>query len=158
MKLSPLFNARKINKIWQENSHVNLIDHPQLGMISANALRAKFADTPCPHCSRIMKHGSSYKTQENVEAIARQFYYFDDRDGERHFCKIGNTYFSDRYVTLDHKLNKARFPNKMFDPDNLEAICFKCNQIKSDNNIFGILRARDNSRTSRKKLFKDLYL
>ena len=157
MNLSSVFNGRKINQIWKENANARLIEHPQLGLISANALRAKFADTPCPHCSKVMKHGSPYKTQGRAEAIVRQFYYFD-QDGNKHFCRIGNTYFSAQYVTLDHKLNKARFPNKMFDADNLEAICFRCNQIKSDNNLFGILRARANSRTKRKKLFRDSYL
>ncbi|MEM8672790.1 MAG: HNH endonuclease [Cyanobacteria bacterium P01_G01_bin.67] len=157
MNLSPLFDSKKISLIWKENSHEKLIDHPQYGMISPNELRAKFADTPCPHCDTIMKHGESYKTSDQEEAIARKFYYFDSY-GHRHFCKIGNVYFSDRYVTLDHKLNKARFPNKMFDVENLEAVCWKCNHIKSDNNLFGILRKRANGRKRRKKLFKNQYL
>lgn len=157
MNLSSLFSSSKINQIWGENSHEKLINHPQYGMISPNAFRAKFANTLCPHCLRMMKHGNSFRTQSRGEAIARKFYYLDG-EGKRHFCQIKSTYFSDRYVTLDHKLNKARFPDKMFNADNLEAICWKCNQIKFDNNLFGILRTRANSRKARRKLFKDLYL
>lgn len=157
MNLSTLFNSNKINLAWRENRNQKVINHPQYGMISPNQLRAKSADTPCPHCSTIMKHGRAYKTTNREEAIARKFYYFDS-EGNRHFCKIGRTYFSPQYVTLDHKLNKARFPNKMFDADNLEAVCWKCNHIKSDNNLFGILKTRANSRKRSKKLFRDLYL
>ena len=157
MNLSSLFSSSKISLIWEENGNAKLIAHPNYGMISPNAFRAKFANTPCPHCLRIMRHGNSYKVQGREEASARNFYYLDS-NGNRHYCHIGNTYFSELYVTLDHKLNKARFPDKMFDADNLEAICWKCNQIKSDNNLFGILRKRSNSRRARKKLFKNSYL
>lgn len=157
MNLSSLFNSPTINLIWEENCNEKLINHPEYGMISPNALRAKFANTPCLHCSRIMKHGNAYKVKSKEEAIARKFYYLDSK-GNKHYCRIGNIYFSDLYVTLDHKLNKARFPNKMFDADNLEAICWKCNYIKSDDNLFGILRKRANSRKDRKSLFKNSYL
>ncbi|MEM8718596.1 MAG: HNH endonuclease signature motif containing protein [Cyanobacteria bacterium P01_G01_bin.39] len=157
MNLSSLFDAHHISLIWKESSHEKLIEHPQYGMISPNELRAKFDNTPCPYCDKIMKHGESYKTNSREEAIARKFYYLDS-SGHKHFCKIGNVYFSDRYVTLDHILNKARFPNKMFDAENLAAVCWKCNHIKSDNNLFGILRKRANARRRRKKLFKGKYL
>ena len=157
MNLSSLFDSHQISLIWKENSHKKLINHPQYGMISPNELRAKYANTPCPHCDKIMKHGESYKTNNKEEAITRKFYYFDS-GGYRHFCNIGRIYFSAQYVTLDHKLNKARFPDKMFDAENLEAVCWKCNHIKSDNNLFGILRKRANTRRRRKKLFKNQYL
>lgn len=157
MKLSPLFSGTKINQIWRESSNYELINHPQYGMISPNALRAKFAQTPCPHCSVIMVHGSAYKTDSKEEAEIRGFYYHTN-DNKKKYCKGEKTYFSNKYVTLDHKLNKARFPDKMFDADNLEAICWKCNDIKSDNNLFSILRKRSNSRKARKQLLKDSYM
>jgi len=89
MNLSSLFNSNKISLIWKENSNEKLINHPQYGMISPNELRVKFANTPCPHCDKMMKHGSSYKTNSKEEAIARKFYYFEG-NGNRRFYKIGN--------------------------------------------------------------------
>ena len=35
-------------------------------------------------------------------------------------------------------MNKARFPELMFDFKNLEAICWRCNNEKKDNNAFEI--------------------
>ena len=98
-----------------------------------------------------MVHGSAYKTQDKEEAEKRNFFY-RTKDNKKKFCQAGNTYFSNQYVTLDHKLNKARFPHKLFDADNLEAICWKCNDIKSDNCLFGISRQRKKSRNKIKKM------
>ena len=40
------------------------------------------------------------------------------------------------YITIDHKVNKARCPQKMFDFDNLQAVCWRCNWEKSDDNTY----------------------
>ena len=138
-EVSSLYNGCDIADIWQASLNLKVIVHPNLGKITPNHFRSMHNGKLCPFCAKRMVHGqSTYSTQSKQEAIDRDYHYMDAQENTT-FNRIGNRYFHPHYVTLDHKLNKARFPEKMFDYDNLQAVCWKCNCIKSDNNAFELL-------------------
>jgi HNH endonuclease len=137
-ELSSLYRGDDIASIWQASLNLKIISHPMFGKISPNSYRARYNAKPCPFCGTRMVHGQSfYSTKSKKEAIKLVYQYIDIR-GKEIINHIGKTYFHPNYVTLDHKLNKARFPEKMFDYDNLQVICWRCNHNKSDNNAFEI--------------------
>ena len=137
-ELSSLYRGDDVANIWQASLNLKIISHPNLGNISPNDYRSRYNAKPCPFCGVRMVHGKSfYSTYSKIEAIERVYQYVDIK-GKKTINCIGKTYFHPNYVTLDHKLNKARFPEKMFDYDNLQAVCWKCNHNKSDNNAFEI--------------------
>ena len=59
-----------------------------------------------------------------------------DKRGKKVTVRAGTVYFHPNFVTLDHKTNKARCPEKMFDYSNLQIMCWQCNNNKGDDNIF----------------------
>ncbi|MBD2667388.1 HNH endonuclease [Richelia sinica] len=142
-KLKTLYDSREISDIWESSNNVAVIKHPQYGLITPNAYRAMNKDKPCPYCGKKMLHGKKFhSTQSKTEAIKRGYEYIDN-NGRKIINKAGNTYFHPHYLTLDHKINKARCPESMFDYDNLEAICWKCNSAKSDDNAYEITHTFD---------------
>ncbi len=139
-ELAALYKGADINVVWWESRNLRVIDHPKFGLISPNEYRAKSKGKPCPFCGQKMMHGSAFYRTRKRDAIA-QGYQYKDGNGNQTINTIRNrhtgyTYFYPHYVTLDHKLNKARCPEHMFDADNLEAICWKCNSAKGDNNAY----------------------
>jgi hypothetical protein len=142
-KLKTLYKANEIKEIWDASHNLPVINHPQHGLISPNTYRMIKKDKPCPYCGQKMRHGKEFhSTQSKPEAIKRGYEYIDN-NGEKTINKAGNTYFHPNYLTLDHKINKARCPEIMFDYDNLEAICWKCNSAKSDDNTYEITHSFD---------------
>ncbi|HEY9861664.1 MAG TPA: hypothetical protein V6D16_19350 [Candidatus Obscuribacterales bacterium] len=135
-ELAALYLSDDINDVWQASQNYAVIDHPSLGKISPNQYRVKYHQKPCPFCGQKMVHGkSAHSTNNQQEAIARGYQYLD-KNGNKIINRAGNTYFHPHYVTLDHKLNKARCPERMFDPANLQIMCWKCNNLKGDNNAY----------------------
>jgi 5-methylcytosine-specific restriction endonuclease McrA len=83
-----------------------------------------------------MAHGKEiHSTSSRQEAIHRGYEYVDKR-GKKAINATSNIYFHPNYVTLDHKINKARCPERMFDYSNLQIMCWQCNSSKGDNNAF----------------------
>lgn len=135
-QLASIYNAQTINYIWRSSKKYLVIDHPTLGKISPNKLRATFAWKPCPFCGKTMVQGKKeYTTFSKKEAISRGYQYINN-NGEKWINHIESEYYHPNYVTLDHKVNKARCPDLMFEATNLEGVCFKCNLEKRDNNCF----------------------
>jgi hypothetical protein len=141
-------NARKSNKIlqgseiqelWSSSQYIPIIQHPKLGDISPYRYRELYAGKRCCLCQKRMVFGTQYRTGSKQEAILRGYEY-SDRNGVRQINRAGRgrdtNYFHENYVTLDHKINKARCPELMFDYDNLQAMCWRCNQEKGDDNFF----------------------
>lgn len=134
--LSALYLSTDIGQIWQSSQMLPVIDHPVFGKISPHQYRTQYHQKPCPFCGQKMVHGKSqHSTNSKQEAISRGYEY-QDAQGIKVINRIGNTYFHPHYVTLDHKLNKARMPEQMFDYDNLQIMCWKCNSTKGDNNAY----------------------
>jgi hypothetical protein len=134
--LSFLYHASDISDIWLAGQNLQIIDHPKFGKISPNYYRAKYNNRPCPFCGKMMVHGQFlHSTSSKKEAVSRGYQY-KDKNGKDQINKVGMTYFHPHYVTLDHKLNKARCPENLFDYDNLQIMCWKCNWDKGDNNAF----------------------
>ncbi|BDM83915.1 hypothetical protein [Acaryochloris marina] len=146
--LSALYAGSDIDEVWQSGRNLPLIEHPTLGKISPNQYRAHYHLKPCPFCGQKMVHGqSSYATKSKQEAIGRGYQY-QDANGNNTINRVGNShngyiYFHPHYVTLDHKLNKARCPERMFDTNNLQAMCWKCNNEKGDNNAYELQHSLD---------------
>ncbi len=82
-----------------------------------------------------------HATTSIKEAKKRGYEYFNKR-GEKLINRAGYIYFDQNYITIDHKINKARCPQKMFDFDNLQAVCWRCNWEKSDDNIVMVWSVR----------------
>lgn len=138
LKLAGLYDGKRINEIWQKNQDIPLINHDEKGWISPNEFRSLSKNKPCPYCGKKMVQGQEkYSTISKQVAIERGYGYKNSH-GNIIFNRIGNIYYHPNYITLDHKMNKARFPELMFDVNNLEAICWRCNQEKKDNNAFEI--------------------
>jgi 5-methylcytosine-specific restriction endonuclease McrA len=146
LMLDSLYNAQEINQIWQENRHNSLIKHPEYGWISPNKYRSLFVNKPCPYCGKKMVQGDNYSTNSKEIAIKKGYeYQYQNSQGKliKTINQAGNIYYHINYVTLDHKLNKARFPELLFDFNNLEVICWRCNNEKKDNNAFEIKKDLD---------------
>jgi hypothetical protein len=135
-ELVALYRSNDIKQVWQSGQSLSVIDHPVHGHISPNQYRAMYHNKPCPFCGQKMVHGQiHYSTNSKADAIARGYQY-QDENGSDVINQAGSTYFHTHYVTIDHKLNKARCPEHMFEYDNLQVICWKCNRKKGDNNAF----------------------
>ncbi|BAW97962.1 hypothetical protein NIES970_29250 (plasmid) [[Synechococcus] sp. NIES-970] len=139
--LSALYTAQEIREAWEFAQNRLVIQHPKLGAISPNEYRLKFSQKPCPFCAKKMTHGKTlHATQSRQEAISRGYQYINNK-GKDYINQAGEFYFHPHYVTLDHKINKARCPELMFDHQNLQAICWRCNIEKGDNNAYEIEQA-----------------
>lgn len=134
-ELSQLYRSEEISEVWNTSQHLKVIQHPTSGLISPNEYRTMGKDKPCPYCGRKMKQGEDFKTASKTEAIKRGYEY-DNANGQKTFNQIGTVFFHPNYVTIDHKINKARCPETMFDYDNLELICWKCNREKGNDNTY----------------------
>jgi 5-methylcytosine-specific restriction endonuclease McrA len=135
-ELAALYQSTDINLLWQTSQNHQMIDHPRFGKISPNQYRAKYNQKPCPFCGKKMVHGkSAHSTKDRQDAIARGYEYLD-QNGKTTINRAGNTFFHPHYVSLDHKINKARCPEQMFDYNNLQIMCWKCNNLKGDNNAY----------------------
>ena len=142
-ELASLYKAKDIKTLWRLSKNKPVISHPELGMISPNKLRSTFAWKPCPYCGATMVQGKGeYTTYSKKEAIDRGYRYIN-KDGKEWINFIEGEYFHPHYVTLDHKVNKARCPDLLFEVTNLEGVCFKCNQEKLDNNCFAAEKAQE---------------
>lgn len=135
-ELAALYKSSDIDFVWKEGQSSKLIKHPQYGLISPNKYRAVSQGKPCPFCGKHMVHGQiSHSTLSKDEAIERGYQYINGL-GEKFINHVGSRYFHPHYVTLDHKVNKARCPELMFEYDNLQIMCWKCNINKGDNNAY----------------------
>lgn len=144
LELSHLHCNKEIDLIWKSNENSPVIEHPVHGLISPYRYRQLSKGKPCPYCGQKMRQGKDYMTFSKSEAMLRGYDYINKK-GQSYINNIPDPkhhgaflFFHQHYVTLDHKLNKGRFPEKMFDYDNLEPICWRCNQEKGDDNSFEI--------------------
>jgi hypothetical protein len=149
LELSHLHCSKEIDLIWKSNKNSPVIEHPVHGIISPYRYRQLSKGKPCPYCGQKMRQGRDYITSSESEAILREYYYIN-KEGKKDINSISDKnhhgaflFFHQHYVTLDHKLNKGRFPEKMFDYDNLEPICWRCNKEKSDDNSFEVQHTYD---------------
>lgn len=137
--LKQIYKGSEILEIWNSSQNISLIKHPEFGDISPYGYRAKHGGKRCPFCAKKMFFGPRHKTRSKDEAVLRGYEYIG-HDGKPTINKAGRgkdtTYFHQNYVTLDHKINKARCPELMFDHKNLQVICWACNREKGDNNFF----------------------
>ncbi|MGK7918661.1 MAG: HNH endonuclease [Trichodesmium sp.] len=151
-RLDTLYDASEIQDMWDRHRTIPCIKHPTEGLITPNKYRANKRFKPCPYCGKKMVHGKQYSTKSKTEA-RRRGYEYKRADGKLDINQAGSLYFHQNYVTIDHKLNKARFPEKMFDYDNLEAICWRCNNEKSDNLIFELEHKLEHLRSLKESVF-----
>ncbi|ANV90635.1 hypothetical protein [Picosynechococcus sp. PCC 8807] len=155
--LSTLYRTSQIDDVWQWGQNQPVIQHPQLGLISPSKYRSLFFGKPCPFCAQKMTHGKHlYSTTSEQEAISRGYQYIK-KTGEKYINRAGKLYFHPNYVTLDHKINKARCPELLFEYNNLEVICWKCNMSKGDNNAYGIEQAKAYIKDLKNEAFKRYY-
>ncbi len=135
-QLRTLYQASEIAMVWHESQSLPVIDRPQYGSISLNKYRAMYGGKPCPYCGLKMAQGKEiHSTSSRQEAIKRGYEHVDKR-GKKVINAANNIYFHPNYVTLDHKINKARCSEKMFDYSNLKIMCWRCNEDKGDDNTF----------------------
>jgi hypothetical protein len=138
LRLASLYDSKEISNIWSSSQDKPLINHPQQGWISPNDYRSLYKNKPCPYCGRKMVQGKQIYSTSNKQIAQEIGYEYENSEGNLTINKAGDTYFHPNYITLDHKMNKARFPELMFEFNNLEAICWRCNNEKKDNNAFEI--------------------
>ena len=144
-KFETLYKADEIAAIWSAGQNLAVIDHPQHGLISPNRYRAMYKSKPCPFCGQKMAQDKAFhSTSSKQEAIKRGYEYLD-KLGNKIINQISGTYFHPNYITLDHKTNKARCPEKMFDYDNLQIMCWRCNHNKGDDNTFELQHTCDHT-------------
>ena len=136
LELETLYNSNEIRDFWHNSRKLKVINHPKFGWISPNQYRAKKIGHPCPYCGAKLVQGKNKNaTFSREEAIERGYEYID-KSGNKVINQAGETFFHPHYTNIDHKINKARCPEKMFDYDNLQVICWRCNQEKRDSNSF----------------------
>jgi hypothetical protein len=134
-KLKTLYKASEIAEVWNASQNLAVIEHPN-GLISPNAYRAMYSSKPCPYCGQKMAHGKDFHSTPSKQKAVKHGYEYTDKWGKKVINQAGGVYFHPNYVTLDHKTNKARCPEKMFDYSNLQIMCWRCNHNKGDDNTF----------------------
>jgi hypothetical protein len=136
--LKYLYDPKEIAVTWSEMQSKAIIDHPEFGKISPNDYRARFDGKVCPFCAQRMVHGQNlHTTQFKKEAIFRKYEYVNKK-GVKYINNAGGRYYHPHYATLDHIVNKARCSELMFQADNLQIMCWKCNLEKGDNNNYEV--------------------
>ncbi len=135
-ELDRLYRGKDIQTIWDGAKTLGVIEHPELGYISPNQFRAIHVNKPCPYCGKKMVRGQDIHATASKEEAKKRGYEYLNSKGEKTINHSGNIYFHPNYITIDHKINKARCPQKMFDFDNLQAVCWRCNWEKSDDNTY----------------------
>ena len=61
------------------------------------------------------------------ECMTKDASFSDNYQGKKVINQINQIFFHPNYVTIDHIINKVRCPEKMFDFDNLQLVCWqKC--------------------------------
>lgn len=93
------------------------------GLLPADDLREYGKGKLCPCCSKRMVRESFSKLPV------------------KGWLKSGDKWVHPEQVTIDHRYPKSTFPERMFDPDNFELVCYKCNKEKSD--FFGSAIVKD---------------
>lgn len=107
-----------IKKFWKDYSlgYIGIDD-----LLPARELRRYGSGKPCACCGKIMTYAQRSSTP--VDGWLQE-------DGwEDGWWK------NPRNVTIDHRYPKSLFPDLMFDINNMELICHRCNQDKGD--LFG---------------------
>ncbi len=137
--LAQLYQAHEVQDTWNAAKGESVIEHPDKGLISPNQYRQMGSrlGKRCPYCGQKMTYGDSYKASSREEAIKKGFEYIN-KQGQKTINKAQSIFFDRKYLTLDHKLTKARCPERMFDFDNLQFVCWECNQEKGSNNAFDV--------------------
>lgn len=135
-KLKTLYKANEIAEVWNASQNLAVINHPQHGLISPNNYRAMYSFKPCPYCAQKMAHGKVFHSTSSRQEAIKRGYEYTDKWGKKVINQASNVYFDPNYVTLDHKTNKARCPEKIFDYSNLQIMCWQCNNNKGDDNTF----------------------
>ena len=133
-RLKTLYQTSEIAEIWNSSQNQAVIEHPEHGCISPNKYREMYKGKPCPYCGQKMVHDQKFYSTSSQKKAIQLGYEYIDKWGKKTINQVGGRFFHPNYVTLDHKLNKARFPEKMFDYSNLEIICWRCNHDKGDDN------------------------
>ena len=134
--LKTLYKTSEIAKVWSANHNLRIIAHPIYGLISPDAYRTMYGSKPCPYCGQKMVHGKNIHSTPSKQVALQRGYEYVDKQGKKTTNQAGGVYFHPNYVTLDHKTNKARCPEKMFDYRNLQIMCWRCNHNKGDDNTF----------------------
>lgn len=142
-KLKTLYEASKIAEIWNASKQLTVINHPKYSWISPNQYRAKSKGKPCPYCGQKMVHDQDINSTFSRQEAVKRGYEYIDKSGKKTINQAGGNFFHPNYVTLDHKINKARCPEKMFDYDNLQVICWRCNRDKGDDNTYELQYNRE---------------
>ena len=142
-ELNHLYKGKDIGSIWSSAKTLDVIKHPQYGYISPNKFRLINSSKPCPYCAKRMVHGQSDHATNSKEEAKKRGYEYINNQGEKVINRAGDIYFHPNYITIDHKINKARCPQKMFDYDNLQAVCWRCNREKSDDNTYDSKHTRE---------------
>lgn len=109
-----------IQKFWSDYSlgYITVDD-----LIPAKNIRQYGLGKPCSCCGKTMTRDKWSKTPING---------WLQKDGWwKNPCD----------VTIDHRYPKSLFPELIFDLDNMELICFRCNQDKGD--LFGQTISKD---------------
>ena len=107
-------NRTLIKKFWSNYSLGYIsID----GLLPAKNIRSLGIGKPCACCGKPMTQNKWSQTSVNG---------WLPEDG---------WWKNPRNVTIDHRYPKSLFPELMFEPDNMELVCHKCNQDKGD--LFG---------------------
>lgn len=135
-ELVHLYEGKDIQTVWNEAKTLPVIEHPVLGYISPNYFRELYVNKPCPYCAKKMVRGQDIHATDSKEEAKKRGYEYFNLQGEKVINQAGHTYFHPNYITIDHKINKARCPQKMFDYDNLQAVCWQCNKTKGDDNTY----------------------
>ena len=137
-ELDRLYRGKDIQIIWDDASRNDLavIKHPQLGYISPNRFREIYTNKPCPYCGKKMVRGKQVHATDYKDVAIQRGYEYINSKGQKKINRAGRTYFHPNYITIDHKINKARCPKLMFEYSTLQAVCWRCNSEKSDDNTF----------------------
>lgn len=89
--------------------------HGRVAQTNGRLEAAKVGVTVETICGQRMVHGkSAHSTTDQQDAIARGYQYLD-KNGKKVINQAGNVYFHPHYVSVDHKLNKDRCPERMFE-------------------------------------------
>jgi 5-methylcytosine-specific restriction endonuclease McrA len=131
--VSPYITTSEAAEFWREANHIPCIKLSNGRTITPRQLRQDFVGKPCQCCSkRMVDYSDDTITDIQAESEQRQWF-VTDYQGKKRYTQMGpNKFCHPRCVTLDHKLPKSKYPQLMFEFENLQIWCAGCNMAKQN--------------------------
>jgi 5-methylcytosine-specific restriction endonuclease McrA len=124
-------DASDASELWSLSRKLPCIKLPNGRIVTPRELREDFIGKSCQCCNRVMADYSDDTITYAQSEAEKRGWFVTDHEGKKRYTKMGpNKFCAPHCVTLDHKLPKSKYPQLMFNFENLQIWCAGCNTAK----------------------------